>query len=555
MAYATNTSGPLLGRARERAIVIRALEEAKERKGRIILWAGPQGIGKTRLLRACAELSRSRGYRVLWGSCPEVSCEPYRPFRQAFSALTRPKEAAADGAGAAVEPGATSPIPLPRGRSLEESPATVVASGCLAALDPAKLGGVPVILLDDLQWADPGTLAVLKLLGAGISERPLLVLGAYAPELSENRTLSSRPTNAGPSSTPGEATPDPSAPQTLAKVEAQREKLEPLGAETAPSLVRSLRSHEVAPTTPELQQLFATAEGNPLFVLELLRARQRERRSVAEIMEGPRTRASASSQVPQVIRRPIERRLARMMEADRALLEAAVVLGSDFTSEEVDALISPAHAPGGDQLEELSRYHGLVERIRPGLWGFENSFVPRVVREEAPGTALRRYHRRAAEHLAATRPDRVELIALHFFDARAAKEGLPWVRKSLDRAIAREEGTEVVRYARWGQELLPLLPAADPEVGAWMVKEGEGWRLMGNLHAAENLWHQASVKSVGLDRVRAFLFLASVQSAAGKKGDAERSLASAKGTPVPEGDRAEAERLLSTWTAAAAPTA
>src|SRR6187399_2826475 len=81
-AGATQTAGapsrPFVGRDREMALASAAVESILGGRGRILLFAGEPGIGKSRTADEIAALARSRGAEVLIGRCYEGEGAP--PF-------------------------------------------------------------------------------------------------------------------------------------------------------------------------------------------------------------------------------------------------------------------------------------------------------------------------------------------------------------------------------------------------------------------------------------------------------------------------------------------
>ena len=132
--------GPLAGRDAE----LRTLTDAT----RAVLLAGEPGIGKTRLLAEAGRLVHKRGRTVLYGRCYEEQVAPYEPFAEALGAETFARLLA----DAHDE----------RWRLFEAIGARVETT---------------VLLLDDLHWADAGTLRLLAHLLR--RPKPPVVLGAY----------------------------------------------------------------------------------------------------------------------------------------------------------------------------------------------------------------------------------------------------------------------------------------------------------------------------------------------------------------------------------------
>jgi tetratricopeptide (TPR) repeat protein len=73
-----------VNRTAERALLEEALRQAKDGRGTTWLLDGPEGIGKTRLLRWLAEKGREAGFRILWTSCLKEVIDPLFPWRQIF---------------------------------------------------------------------------------------------------------------------------------------------------------------------------------------------------------------------------------------------------------------------------------------------------------------------------------------------------------------------------------------------------------------------------------------------------------------------------------------
>ena len=85
--------GVFVGRERELAELLGALEDALAGRGRLVLVAGEPGIGKSRLADELIRRARARGARVLVGRCWEAGGAPaYWPWVQSLRAYVRETE-------------------------------------------------------------------------------------------------------------------------------------------------------------------------------------------------------------------------------------------------------------------------------------------------------------------------------------------------------------------------------------------------------------------------------------------------------------------------------
>jgi DNA-binding CsgD family transcriptional regulator/tetratricopeptide (TPR) repeat protein len=142
----------------ERENVLSALAEAladvsANHAGRVVFVAGEAGVGKTTLVRWFCD--GSQGPRSVWGGCdPLATPAPLAPFADIASEL----------GGAAAERMAGDARPYEVARAL---------------LDQLAEGGLSILVLEDLHWADAGTLDALTYLARRVQLTPALVIGTY----------------------------------------------------------------------------------------------------------------------------------------------------------------------------------------------------------------------------------------------------------------------------------------------------------------------------------------------------------------------------------------
>jgi DNA-binding CsgD family transcriptional regulator/tetratricopeptide (TPR) repeat protein len=183
------TDIPLVARHRELSAVIEVLESAASGRGQGVLVTGEAGIGKTRLLREARLAAEHRGLPVLTGRAVQ-SGGAYRPLVEAFARPAAAFTAHPDLAGvrpalARVLPGwvAETTVLAPMA-----DPTAVLATALILLLQTMAPNGA-VLIIDDLQWADPDTISVLTALADSIDDIPLALITATRGETPTDTAL------------------------------------------------------------------------------------------------------------------------------------------------------------------------------------------------------------------------------------------------------------------------------------------------------------------------------------------------------------------------------
>jgi predicted ATPase len=158
--------GRLAGRDRELATLRRWLAQARAGHGRLVVLAGPPGIGKTRLAEELAEGARRSGQRVLSGrAVQEEGAPPLWPWRRILGAVG----AVGDGMTGGGSDGSAL-LDDPAGARFRA--AAAAADALTGAADADDL----LVVLEDMHWADHASLFLLREVAAELSGSRLLVL-------------------------------------------------------------------------------------------------------------------------------------------------------------------------------------------------------------------------------------------------------------------------------------------------------------------------------------------------------------------------------------------
>jgi class 3 adenylate cyclase len=305
-------SAPLVGRENELQRLEAAFGRALDRRGcEVLTILGPAGIGKSRLAREFAESLRGRATVAVGRCLPYGEGLTFWPLREVVTGLA--------GAGGESSPEVQSRL-LRLLESDDEAPVVVErVAGALgwsdSATDPpgtfwavrrlleAAAAERPlVVLLDDIHWAEPIFVDLIEHLAATLDGVPVVIVALARGDL-----LDVRPDFGGG---------------------APRLRLQPLSGDDSRRLVEHLLDdHGVA--TDLAEHVFARAEGNPLFVAELVRMLVEESR-LERSDAGLSAVGFSLIALPPTIHALLAARLDRLEPAERAAVEAGAVIGRSF---------------------------------------------------------------------------------------------------------------------------------------------------------------------------------------------------------------------------------
>lgn len=394
----------LVGRAREQAALREELAAAVGGRGRLVLVGGEAGIGKTALARDLIRAADDLGCRVLAGSCYDLSnTPPYGPWLDLFEGCRRDPSLPAP--PAALDGGRLAPV-------TDQAALFAEVRQFLAALAAA---GPTLILLEDLHWADPASVELLRHLGSHLRHWPLLLLATYrVDELSPRHPFAQQ------------------LPALVREAEGQRLDLRRIDR----GAVRALAAARYRLTRPDEDRLVAYlerhAEGNPFFATELLRTLEDEA-LLRRDEDGWRLATLDRIVVPSLLRQVIDARVVRLGEATRRPLALAAVIGQEVPLD-LWAHVAELDEEGLLDVVERAVEAYLLEAARDGT---RVRFVHALTREALYEGILpprrRNWHRRVAETLMAGADPDPDAVAFHLQEA-GDPDAWEWLVKAGDRA-------------------------------------------------------------------------------------------------------------------------
>jgi len=166
----------VIGRDAELQAVDAALSAAMAGHGGCVVITGEPGIGKSRLALETASRAADRGIRVVTSrAVPQSATAAYRPLTDALARLLRDRAVPDDATMEPWLPALSALLPGMAGRAPASGEVSPGIRGealiqLLRRLAPRGL----VIVLEDLHWADPDTVALMEYLGEHLDGESLL---------------------------------------------------------------------------------------------------------------------------------------------------------------------------------------------------------------------------------------------------------------------------------------------------------------------------------------------------------------------------------------------
>ena len=422
---------PLVGRDDEMATLLRRWERARQGDGQLVMIVGEPGLGKSRLIEEFhTRLSDTPHTWVEWSCSQLLQNTPLHPIaewgRMRFGGAEVPAERRladleSSLAQVKLDPAENTPllaplldIPLPKER-VPPLAAEELRRRQLAALTNWVMAGAkvqPVLLaFEDLHWADPTTLDVLR----GIAEQgalaPLLIVATTRPEFRPPWSMRSHHATIS---------------------------LAPLDRQQVRDMVAELSArHALAKDVVE--DVAARTGGVPLFIEEVTRL----------LLEGGEQ--AGIQAIPPTLQQSLMARLDRLGPA-REVAQIGSVIGRGFSYalfRDVAGMEDPALQAALEKLAEADIM--LVQGLPPESdYRFKHALIQDAAYENLLKSRRQVLHRRVAEILrdrfADTAAAEPEVLAHHFTQASLTDAAIEWWGKAGDQALRRSAFQEAISH-------------------------------------------------------------------------------------------------------------
>ena len=421
---------PLVGREEELALLMRRWERVRQGEGQLVLVIGEPGIGKSRLIEEFHARLRDTPHTWAEWTCSQLlQNTPFHPIaewgRQRFGGADVPAEQRladleSSLAQVKLDPAEYAPllapmldIPLPKERapalSAEELRRRQLAATTNWAIAGARVQPV-VLALEDLHWADPTTLDVLR----GIAERgalaPLFIVATTRPEFRPPWSMRSHH-------------------GTISLAPLDRAQVRDMVVELS---ARHALSKEV------VEDVAARTGGVPLFVEEVTRL----------LLE--RGEQGGIHTIPPTLQQSLMARLDRLGPS-REVAQIGAVIGRGFSYGLLRDVAGQEDAALQAALERLAEADIVLVQGAPpeSDYRFKHALIQDAAYENLLKSRRQALHRRVAETLRDRFADNAaepEVLAHHFTQAGMTDPAIEWWGKAGDQALRRSAFQEAIAH-------------------------------------------------------------------------------------------------------------
>lgn len=485
--------GKIVGREGEFAQLQQQWQSAEQGRAHLVLLSGEPGVGKTRLATELMQAVQSLGAPVLRGGCYEYEATtPYLPFVEALRDWVH----ATGAEQLRVTLGDTAPEIVKLAPEIETKLGALPASPPLSPNEErlrlfdhiarvlrniAAPRGL-VLFLDDLHWADRGTIHLLHYLLRHLRGDRVMLLGAYR-----------------------EVELDRAHPLAAALIDWNREhlatrlSLSRLSRGDTGALVAALFGQESI-SDEFVQGLFRETEGNPFFIEEVVKSLIEQGQIYRENNQWQRKQI-ADLAIPQSVKEAIGRRLSRLTENCVDALRTAAALGKIFPFVELRAVVATNEDQLLDALDEANAAQ-LLRTDANDTFAFTHDKIREVLYEELNPIRRRRLHQRIGEGLEKLYPapnGHTSDLAYHFTQSGDLEKSLDYsvsAAQNAERVFAHDDALKFYQQAREAADTLQRADALmhiDEQIG-------DVYRVRGDITPAVVHYEQAYTRAFAIAR-------------------------------------------------------
>lgn len=452
----------LVGRNDEFQFLKERLQKMLLQEGSTVFVAGEAGIGKTRIVQELADFARDKKVRHLVGRCilGEGSL-PYQPFIELIGKYLELKDVKKE---EDLEGFISDRLPVLSGRTnilkvflnvskVDES--SLLRKEQLWDAITKLIENIsqerPLLLhLDDVHWADEPSLQLLYYLARSCGNSRILIVCTYRPEdvLEEKKH------------------PLVSVQREMSREGLYQEiKLQRLEEDEIKQMVTSIFpgfdfNHNL------MRLLHQETEGNPFFVLEILRLFKGEGVVERENGKWALKKDIEEISIPSRVYDVVVRRVSRLDDEEKEILEVAAVDGEMFQSDSVSHCLNYDRIAVLKTLQHLQKSHHLIQ-ARERKYKFDHTKIREILYENIIPELRIEYHRLLGEYYMEkyqAKEDYAPIIAHHLYEGDHRQEALPFLITAGDTSAKVFANRSALDYYQKALEVLEADPGKEEEL-------------------------------------------------------------------------------------------
>jgi DNA-binding SARP family transcriptional activator len=473
----------LIGRQREMTWLESDLVAARSGSMRTVLLGGEAGLGKSTLLAAFGRAQHQQGGNVvIYGGCTEGLAVPLEPFRSIVAGLVERAPVAllrqhcerCGGELSRIAPQLLTRLWAPVPLSGDDATVRHQLFDAIAdLLRRVACNGSLTLIVEDLHWAEPTALLLLRHLSRTLVDAPILLLASY------------RDTGEDVSNDLRAALAD------LEKGRCRRIPLSGFDDAELTRLVQSVTGTEEGLGVDVLLKLRDETGGNPLYAAQLVAHLWESGHLFIEDGFVGLGEVGIGSSIPRNLLEVVWSRVQSLGDRAVAVLRTASALGVAFAEETVAAMMQQSERDVVPALDAALRARILDDTgdARQPL-RFTHALVAHALYQELSPAQRRRLHARAVEVLQgddAPSPEIVVELARHSALAGDLLAAERWAVAAAEHAYAHLAPTEAATWYEKALEYATERGVPDAERADLMARLGESQHRAGDLRTRVTL--------------------------------------------------------------------
>jgi predicted ATPase len=294
---------------------------------------------------------------------------------------------------------------------------------------------VPVLLcIEDLQWADPSSLALLQYIARNTRNFGLLTIGTFRPEeiaiegkshpLTETLQMMDRE-------------------DLYTRIQLQRLPEDSINEFLSSQLGKNEFNDEFK------NRIYSETDGNPLFIIQLIKYLVEEEVVINDDGIWKLDKELEEINIPTKIYNVIARRLDKLEKADRKVLDYSSVIGPMFTSNVLSHSLGVERIPLLEQLRALEKTHKLIYSF-DGNFKFDHDKIKEVLYNEIPPELRMEYHSIIANSIEVLNKDNLSDVvgdlAFHYYRCKNKDKALQYLAEAAAEAKKHYSNEESIRF-------------------------------------------------------------------------------------------------------------